>query len=74
MRRMLKTLFKRNSKARRICIDSFGTACTVCGFDFGETYGPGQRYLHSVDPVADLRPLCQLPCGNSSKEAGIFDR
>src|SRR5439155_27293634 len=49
------------------------TSCSVCGFDFGQTYGPladgyihvhhlkplsARRRRHAVDPVTDLRPVC----------------
>jgi HNH endonuclease len=65
--------FERDSKARRICIQIFGAACAVCGFDFGSTYGEiGAGFIHvhhltplstvrekhKVNPRRDLRPVC----------------
>ena len=65
--------FERNPVARRKCVDHYGTSCTVCGFNFGTTYGnPADGYLHVhhlkplasigdeyvVDPIKDLRPVC----------------
>ena len=64
---------KRNPVARLRCIDTWGTVCLVCGFDFHERYGDlGLGYIHvhhlkplseireeyELDPVADLRPVC----------------
>lgn len=73
VRRMLRNSFERNATARRLCTEAHGTSCSVCGFDFGQTYGPladgyihvhhlkplsARRRRHAVDPVADLRPVC----------------
>jgi hypothetical protein len=67
------TSYDRNPEAREACIRHYGTACTICGFDFGRTYGPladGFIHVHhlamlseaggerDVDPVKDLRPVC----------------
>ena len=58
---------------RAACIAAHGSVCKVCGFDFGEVYGPlGQGYIevhhrlpvsqmgagYIVNPVRDLVPLC----------------
>lgn len=65
--------FERNPKARTACIEHYGLSCTVCGFSFGDKYGPTVgSYVqvhhllplaeigetYKVDPIADLRPLC----------------
>ena len=65
--------YERNSVAREQCIAYYGYKCSVCGFDFGKTYGEiGERYIHVhhlkplseigqqylVDPITDLRPVC----------------
>jgi len=65
--------YERNPAARLACIHHYGTACSVCGFDFGEIYGEiGEGFIHvhhlkplsslgeayQVDPVVDLRPVC----------------
>ena len=65
--------WERDPRARRRCIAIHGTACAVCGFDFGKTYGPefaGKievhhlhplseiREEHETDPVRDLVPVC----------------
>ncbi len=70
---ILVNRFERSGKARAACIEAFGTACQVCGFDFGKSYGPlGQGFIHVhhltpvsllgeeyvVDPKTDLRPVC----------------
>lgn len=65
--------YERNQQARRECIGHYGSACSVCGFDFRVVYGQvGSGYIHvhhikpisqvnaeyKIDPVADLRPVC----------------
>jgi len=73
LRRMLRSSFVRSLRARRICIETHGAACVICGFDFGRTYGhiadgyihvhhvralSVRRKRHAVDPATDLLPLC----------------
>jgi predicted HNH restriction endonuclease len=70
---VLVNRFERNRRARRDCIQAFGTACQVCGFDFEKRYGKiGKGFIHvhhltpiaqvskkyTVDPKKDLRPVC----------------
>jgi 5-methylcytosine-specific restriction protein A len=65
--------YERNPINRLRCISHYGRACWVCGFDFGEHYGPaaaGFIEVHHripvsamgpgylVDPISDLVPLC----------------
>lgn len=65
--------YERNPAARQACIKHYGAKCFVCGFDFGQFYGPGCDGLihvhhlnliseangeHAVDPIKDLRPVC----------------
>lgn len=65
--------YERNPAAREACIRHYGTACLVCGLDFGRVYGPlGEGFIHVhhlrelasigheyvIDPVLDLRPVC----------------
>jgi 5-methylcytosine-specific restriction protein A len=65
--------YERNPHARTACIDRFGAVCSVCGFDFGATYGArGRGFIevhhlvplseigatYVVDPIRDLRPVC----------------
>jgi hypothetical protein len=65
--------YERSTEARRSCIEYHGDSCSVCGVNFGATYGPvAQGYIHVhhlrslseiaeeyvVDPVQDLRPIC----------------
>jgi len=65
--------FERNLVARKKCLDHYGYACIVCGFDFEKTYGEsGKAFIHvhhlrplseirdsyEVDPIMDLVPLC----------------
>lgn len=65
--------YERNPKARQACLDHFGVACVVCGFNFSDRYGDiGEGFIHvhhlkdlatvggeyEVDPIRDLRPVC----------------
>ncbi len=65
--------YERNSKARKVCIDYWGTKCSVCGFDFEKVYGSiGKGFIHvhhlipvaqigksyQINPINDLRPVC----------------
>lgn len=70
---VLSNKYERNPEARRRCIAAHGSACCICGLDFGEAYGPeftGRIEVHhivplrmigssyAVDPVHDLIPVC----------------
>ena len=72
-RRVAVNVFERNRAARQACIRHYGTACLVCGLDFGRRYGEtGDGFIHvhhlvpisdvdsdyAVDPIEDLRPIC----------------
>jgi predicted HNH restriction endonuclease len=72
-RRIMVNAYERNAAARDACIQQQGTACCICGFDFGKAYGPeakGYIHVHHVKPLAeikstyeinpktDLRPVC----------------
>jgi 5-methylcytosine-specific restriction protein A len=65
--------YERNPEARRKCIAHYGTSCSICGFNFLETYGEEGRDLihihhlrqlaeigdeYQIDPINDLRPVC----------------
>jgi len=65
--------YERDPRARRDCIDHWGTACSACGESMGDVYGGdvhGLIHVHhlkplssvrrpkSVDPIEDLRPVC----------------
>lgn len=71
--RVLVNKYERSREARDQCIQAYGHACWVCGFDFAEVYGDefaGYIHVHhlrplseigreyQVDPIEDLRPLC----------------
>jgi len=72
-KRVSVNAYERDDRARRCCIEHYGTKCCVCGFDFGTVYGDefaGFIHIHhrrplsevggeyEVDPVEDLRPVC----------------
>lgn len=65
--------YERNKEARRKCIEHYGPACVVCGFNFELFYGEiGTGFIHvhhtaeissigeeyEVDPINDLKPVC----------------
>ena len=73
VRSVLINEYKRNPKARAVCLAHYGHSCFVCNFNFGDVYGSiGNDFIHvhhlkeisssdeeySVDPINDLRPLC----------------
>ena len=73
MRDILTNKYERNRKARARCIAHYGTACQICGMDFGAFYGEafaGKIEVHHrkplyeiqedyvVDPIKDLIPVC----------------
>lgn len=70
---VLLTVYERNPKARRQCLEHYGTECCGCGISFGKFYGEkakgfihvhhlrevsGRGGKYVVDPVKDLRPIC----------------
>ena len=73
VRQVMVNAYERNATARRQCIAHHGSACVICGFDFGAVYGPlAKGFIHvhhlrplsdigeeyEVDEIADLRPVC----------------
>ena len=87
-RQIISNQYERNRAARRRCIAAWGTACRVCGFDFGAVYGlefAGKIEVHHivpvseigdkyvVDPVRDLIPVCSN-CHTAlhSKPCGVY--
>lgn len=80
--------YERNQKARAACIAAHGTACAVCGIDFGQAYGPefaGKIEVHHivplseigedyiVDPVHDMVPVCpNCHTALHSKKDGVY--
>ncbi|PYK61044.1 MAG: hypothetical protein DME21_10095, partial [Verrucomicrobia bacterium] len=70
---ILVNAYERSPEARRKCIEHYGLACFVCGFNFGAVYASTARgciHVHHlkplselrakyvVDPIVDLRPVC----------------
>lgn len=73
VRQIRVNAYERDPRARQLCIEHYGTACFICGIDFGDAYGDqvaGLIHVHHliplsdvgrryrVDPIADLRPVC----------------
>lgn len=65
--------YERDDRARAKCIEHYGLKCSVCEFDFEQTYGDlGAGFIHvhhltlissigeeyHIDPIKDLRPVC----------------
>ena len=84
----LSTKYERNKKARAACLAYHGTACVICGMDFGKSYGiefAGKIEVHHivplseigeeyvVDPIKDLVPVCPN-CHSAihSKKDGVY--
>jgi hypothetical protein len=70
---ILVNRYERDARARRECIQHYGTKCSICRVDLVATYGEVMRgFIHvhhikplstlgpdyQVDPVEDLRPVC----------------
>jgi 5-methylcytosine-specific restriction protein A len=66
-------VYERNPQARKECLDKYGYACSVCGFDFESVFGElGKGFIHvhhlkqladigemyELNPIEDLRPVC----------------
>lgn len=64
---------ERNPEARRKCLEHFGLNCSVCEFNFEETFGSlGEKFIHvhhlkriseiskeyQINPLRDLIPVC----------------
>ena len=73
VRRVEINSYERNPEARSACLAHYGSACVICGMEFGLVYGKefsGFIHVHHlrpiasigqeyrVDPIADLRPVC----------------
>lgn len=71
--RVQVNIYERSGKARRKCIELYGTQCFVCEFDFESIWGSvGEGFIHvhhlvplseigesyTPDPARDLRPVC----------------
>lgn len=65
--------YERSAEARAACIETHGSTCAICNFDFGQFYGldfEGLIHIHhrvpishlgeryKIDPAKDLVPLC----------------
>ena len=85
---IVSSKYERNPKARAACLAAHGTACSVCGIDFGKAYGAafdGMIEVHHivplsqigkeyvVDPVKDLIPVCpNCHAALHSKKDGVY--
>ena len=73
VRSTISKRYERNPQARLLCLESNGYSVSVCGFNFGDTYGKlGQDYIHvhhitpistigeeyEINPQTDLVPIC----------------
>lgn len=73
VKQTLVNRYERDRSARDKCIEHYGLRCSICDFDFEETYGEvGAGFIHvhhlvqisdikqeyQIDPINDLRPVC----------------
>lgn len=73
LRRIFVNAYERDPRARQACLQHHGNSCSICGFDFEETFGEiGKGFIHvhhlrqlseigkayAVDPLHDLMPVC----------------
>ena len=55
---VLVNKYERDPRLRAEAINVHGTACLVCGFDFGKTYGEfgeGFCHIHHLNPLGEVR-------------------
>jgi 5-methylcytosine-specific restriction enzyme A len=72
-KRITLNSYERSRKAAERCVEHYGYACSVCGFNLAQTYGEvGEGFIHvhhlkplsevgsgyRIDPIQDLRPVC----------------
>ena len=60
VRQVLVNVYERNRQARNACIEHYGPACFVCGFDFGKRYGDigiGYIHVHHLLPLSEIREV-----------------
>ena len=72
-KRVVVNTYERDPEARAACLTHHGYDCSVCGFNFGCTFGKlGDEFIHVhhltpisatgvahvIDPINDLRPVC----------------
>jgi len=72
-KQVIVNAYERNQKARRQCIEHYGTKCYICNFDFEKVYGEnGKGFIHvhheiplseiqeeyQINPIQDLKPVC----------------
>ncbi len=70
---VVQTRYERNPHVKKPCLEHYGYSCSVCEFNFFETYGElGEEFIHvhhltpiasirgahAIDPIEDLRPVC----------------
>ena len=56
--RVFSNRFERDRRARERCLAAHGASCSICGFDFGKTYGEqfsGKIEVHHVVPLSTIR-------------------
>ena len=57
VRNVMVNIYERSSIARSKCIEHHGSACIICGLDFGKKYGAlGEGFIH----VHHLKPLSTI--------------
>ena len=57
-KKVLVNKYERDPKARQACIDHFGYDCSICGFNFEETYGEvgkGAIHVHHIIPLHKIK-------------------
>ena len=72
-KQIIVNAYERSKLARDLCVEVYGSRCSVCDMDFGDLYGDiGKGFIHvhhltdisaigeeyKVDPTTDLRPVC----------------
>lgn len=73
VRKVVVNSYERDPRARAVCIQKYGSRCSICEFNFGSTFGKDfEGFIHvhhlrplaeigeeySLNPLEDLRPVC----------------
>lgn len=72
-RRVTMNVYERNPEAREECLRHYGHDCSICGFNFSNSFGKiGANFIHvhhlkplsqigqsyKLNPITDMRPVC----------------
>ncbi len=63
VKKILVNKYERNTKAKKDCINFYGTQCMVCGFKFSDKYGSefkNKIHVHHIKPISEIGKEYQI--------------